>query len=57
MRAIPETAVVTSARIPFLTNSKEYFTTTNTSNITDVGNEDYILYDKVKYTPYILHII
>lgn len=54
MGPIPSNALLTSAGVPFLTNTKEYFLVDpNTEGLTAESSTDYLLYEELKYTSYI----
>lgn len=56
MGPIPNTALLSQSNTPILTKNREYILTTNTQNITNVGNNDYILFENnLHYTPHILY--
>lgn len=55
MGPVPDTAMMSSARDAFLTKDQEFFVAATGSKVTDVGSDDYILYEFIKYAPEILY--
>lgn len=56
MGPIPDTALLSNSQVPILTKNREYIITTNTQDITNVGTNDYILFENnIYYTPHILY--
>jgi hypothetical protein len=54
MGKIPSNALLTNTGVPFLTKSKEFFLVDpSTAGLTAESTNDYLLYEKCKYTSYI----
>lgn len=51
MGKIPADALMTNAGIPYLTNDKQFIRTTGSNNLTPESNENYILYEFIRYNP------
>lgn len=51
MGKIPSNALLTSEGIPFLTNTKEFFSvSSSTPGLTATSSTDYLRYEELKYT-------
>lgn len=51
---VPQYALASNDREPYLTNEKDYFITTDSKITTGASNEDYILYEIISHKAYIL---
>ncbi len=54
MGKIPADALMTNAGIPYLTNDKQFIRTTGSSNLTPESSENYILYEFIRYSPWVV---